>query len=319
MKSTMLKGFSQFLTTAFGIFMIGALPYLFFDNMEAAKINIKLLRTGVIKDTSFLGGFDGGFYIGSYFSHIVASVTEIIHPANLTYFSLAGPVPIFPKILDAYLYSMEIFIVGLCGGLFAALMLTYFLMLAGRRVRKTAQSFLYFIESLPDIFVILLLQTLIVWIYDSTGILFFDIISVEFNRAYGLPMLCLAVIPMVFLSKYLMVVFEEEEAQRYVELARGMGLAKSTIILVNMFRNVLISLFLQSKTMFWVALSNLLVLEIIFGMHGLFRFIWKHAPMNPEIMTVGMLMIFIPYFILFTTGQFLLERKGAVQLDSEIV
>ncbi|HET7656940.1 MAG TPA: ABC transporter permease subunit, partial [Bacillales bacterium] len=309
MKSTMLKGFSQFLTTAFGIFMIGALPYLFFDNMEAAKIDVKFLRNGLLHDTSYLGGFEGGIYIWNYVSHIFQSLIHMFQPADLTYFTPEGPVPVFPEMLDAYLFSMVIFIVGFTAGLLVAILLTYLILLCGKRVRKGIQGILYFLESLPDIFVILLLQTLVVWIFQKTGILFFDIISVDFNRAYGLPMICLAIIPTVFLVKYLVVAFEEEEGRRYVELAKGIGLTKSTVILVNMFRNVLISLFQHSKSIFWITLSNLLVLEIIFNVHGLFWFLWKHAPLNPEIMTVGMLMVFIPYFILFSIGQSLLEKK----------
>ncbi|MFC4619907.1 hypothetical protein ACFO4N_14435 [Camelliibacillus cellulosilyticus] len=53
------------------------------------------------------------------------------------------------------------------------------------------------------------------------------------------------------------------------------------------------------KTIFWFALSNLIMVEILLNMHGLMNFIFQHGLKQPEIIVISLVMILIPLVILF--------------------
>ncbi|MGA9290829.1 MAG: ABC transporter permease subunit, partial [Anaerobacillus sp.] len=93
-----------------------------------------------------------------------------------------------------------------------------------------------------------------------------------------------------------------------VALARGKGLSRWRILLVHIFRNSILTLFNHMKGIILFALSNLLMLEIIFDVHGFMTFIYENGVLNPEIVTVALYMVFIPSFILYTASQWALSR-----------
>lgn len=308
----------QFVFTVIGIFMIGSLQYLFFGNeIKSMRIVLDMLRSGELWNADFLG-HDIGFHFSAFYSHIIDTIAHLPALLEVKYYQGGRYLPLFPTFFEKYLYSMEVLAGALVIGLLAAVVFTYMVMLLSKRIRRLVYPLLFFLESLPDIFVILILQTLIIWVYQETGIKVFDILATDDDPAYGLPIVCLSILPAIFLIKHLVQMFEDEAEKPYVNFARGKGLRKSTILLVHIFRNTLIVLFYEFKTIFWFALSNLLVLEMLLNMKGFMWFMWTYA-ITPHILTIGLLMVFLPFFIFFSIGHVIIEKGGFVQHDSETV
>ncbi|UJF26322.1 ABC transporter permease subunit [Planococcus sp. 107-1] len=106
---------------------------------------------------------------------------------------------------------------------------------------------MYFLESLPDLLIIMAAQLGIIFIYLKTDVLISKIAVVGGDKIYWLPVLCLSILPMIQLYRLCMLTFQEEERQMYVELARSLGFSKVFIVWMHMFRNAIISVFFQSK------------------------------------------------------------------------
>jgi peptide/nickel transport system permease protein len=279
-----VRYFFQFLVACLGIIVIGIIPVIFYAV-------VKLFKD--IKDI----------------------VVTLFNLGDLKYqASIHTEREVFPAIIEPYLYSMTVLFAALVIGVISAIVLTYITMLLHRKVINAIKFVVFLFESLPDIFVIILVQSFIVWIYHQTGTLLFSI-AVFKEKIYFLPIICLAVLPAVQFYKILILIFEEELEQPYVELARGKGMKKSWILLNHVLRNAAISMFFHSKTILWFMLSNLLILEYLFNLFGITTFLREY--MTPSIFTIGVFMIFFPLFVLYTIGEKLilrLKEREAVNL-----
>lgn len=305
--------FYQFFLTSVGIFFVGALPYLFYDVDKQITV-LKMVNSGEIEHTRFLGDQILIRY-DNYFSHVFGTVKHflnIVDIGDMTYY-IGVTMPLFPEFIDRYIVSMKYLVSALIVSLIMAVLVTYLVMLFSPVVRRKFKFVLFILESLPDIFVILVLQLCVIWLYKASGVRLFNIVDSYGEPAYALPILTLSILPTVYIVKYLLLAFEEENDMIYVELAKGKGLNRSYILLIHIFRNAVISLLNQFKPIFWFALSNLLMLEIIFNIYGFTSFLWRNAVLNPEVFTLGLFMVFMPFFLIFTLGDFMVKRINSLK------
>lgn len=309
--------FLKFLTTVLGIFMIGSLPLLFFKNVDAVAMVLRLMDNGVIENGDYLYA-NTTFNLHGYISGMSNTFLDLFHLGDISFYEIGSDKPLFPTLLTDYLYSMKVLFSALIIGVLIASLMTFFIMYLPKKWRSGIQSLLTIIQSIPDILVVLLLQMLLITIFVKTGKLFLNTIASYHQPAYGLPILCLCLLPIVFLVKYLVQLFEDEEELPYVELAKAKGLNRAAILYRHIFKNTLIGFFSHFKSIFWFTLSNLLMIEVIFDIQGVTWFVWRYAPANPEITTIAMLMIFIPFFIIFSIIKILLNRSGVAAYDAEV-
>lgn len=296
----------QFLLTVIGILLLGSLPYLFFD-IEAQLPILKMIETGSLKNTHFL--YDKmTINFGEYFHQIYSTIISLGHLSEIEYYSRGAYFVLFPDFLNKYVFSMLQLSTALIIGLFMSILITYFIMMIPSRMNKIAKFVLFIFESLPDLFVVILFQLAVILIYKKTDWLLFNITNSYGDPAYAFPIIVLSFLPTVYITKYLLLAFEEEKGRLYVELARGKGLRRSRILLIHILRNATITLFNNFKTIFWFALSNLLMLEVVFNVKGFTNFILQNAVINPHIMTIGLLMVFIPFFFIFTIGNLVIRK-----------
>lgn len=207
---------------------------------------------------------------------------------------------VFPDIFDKYQYSMTIFFLALLTSLFAALVLTFFTTLLPRFLQRIIFGFLTLLESLPDLFIVVVLQFSIIYIYKTTGLLVANVSNVYNNPIYLLPILTLSILPTIQLFKITLLLMKEEQHKPYVTVARAMGLSRFYITLKHVFRNILTSLVQYSKTIFVFMLSNLFIVEYVFNLNGI---------MNVLLNTKGVafmftaLMIAVPFSLLFEIAE----------------
>jgi peptide/nickel transport system permease protein len=175
------------------------------------------------------------------------------------------------------------------------------------RLRRGVKFIFFTLESIPDLFIIALSQLFVIFILQKTGFLIADIAAIDQEQIYMLPIFCLSILPTIQLYRISMIILEDEMGKDYVLLARSIGLRKFPIILLYVLRNAMISLFFQSKKTIWFMLSNLFVLEYLFNMQGITVFMSEN--MEPKIFTLSLLAFFLPIFILYTLGEWLLQKK----------
>lgn len=257
----------QFMLSIVGIICLGALPKLF----EGLHID-----------------FSG------YVQALKMLFMKLIDVSSLTY---AGNKPLFPQLFVHYKETMVIFLASFFISLFIAFCIVYIIIRSRPRIQRRIKSFLLFLESIPDILLILGSQIFVVWIFQKTGFLPVKIAALGTDSIRGLPIICLSVPTTIMFVKLLLLRFETELEKDYVLFAKAKGLDRFHILNHHVLRNVLLSTLFFAKTNIWFMLSNLYIIEWMFNTHGIFIFIKGYQAI--EVFTISVLLIYIPIFILF--------------------
>lgn len=278
------------------------------------KISIKFLFSllGIIAVSGFpvliSGLVKGEVRFLEYIQSIRDALASLwpIQELSVENYRIGREVPVFPQIFEYISYSLQILFLALTSAILLAVILTILTMLLPEPIRKRIKMSLYFLESLPDLLVIMLVQFAVIVFFQKSGILISKIAVVNGERIYWLPVICLLILPMIQLYRLCMLTFQEEERQMYVELAKSLGFSKVYILLVHMFRNAIISVFFQSKKTMWFMLSNLFVLELMFNLPGIMLFLRDN--LSPTIFLLTVLSFFFPMFLLYSFGEWLFLR-----------
>lgn len=244
--------------------------------------------------------------LSSYISQIENIFSQLLHPRHLVYPYQGMTLPLFPDILTPYLYSMKIFFSSLVFSFLIALIFTYLTCFLPKSVQKVILFFVFLGQSLPDIFVIVIFQVMMIVIFQTTGILLMNIAEGFNEQIYLLPVLCLSFLPTCFFYRMMMIAVKEELNTEYYYLAKSKGLTSDQILFKHILRNITLPLATYSKTIIWMLLSNLVILEYMFGMHGMTLFINNHP--TSLVLTISLFLIFIPIFV-FNTVVTIFIRK----------
>ena len=253
-------------------------------------------------------GLAGNLSFQEYIQSIWTTVKDLWPLQGFAVFnySTGKDVLVFPKIFDYIEYSLQILFLALLVSVFLALAFTVITMLLPESARERVKMMLYFLESLPDLLIIMLAQIGVIFIFERSGVLISKIAVIGDDRIYWLPVLCLSVLPMIQLYRLCMLTFQEEERQMYVDLARSLGFSKVYIILMHMFRNAVISVFFQSKKTMWFMLSNLFVLELMFNLPGIMLFLRDN--LTSQVFLLAVFSFFLPMFFLYSIGEWFFVR-----------
>ncbi|GGH88294.1 peptide/nickel transport system permease protein [Pullulanibacillus pueri] len=273
------KSGAKFILTAIIIIFAGSLPKLF---------------VGISFDFS------------AYLKEIHNVLSAMIHPSELFFYTQPEVTkPIFPYLWHPFFYSMKIFFGSFLLALLIGLIFSYFTFFLPRRLRKVISAIVFIGESLPDLFVIITIQLLIVWFYKQTHILLANVGGMGDHYVYLLPIICLAILPSFLFYRVILLACEDELGKDYIDMARSKGIRLPALLIRHVLRNMLTSIFFHSKTIIWMLLSNLLVFEYLFNIRGITMFMYEYP--EPLIFTICMLMIFVPIFLFFMIVQLLIQ------------
>lgn len=248
------------------------------------------------------------------FAHYWQDIEEIVHalvnPGALKYTVIGGQKEreLFPYLFDPIFYSLTVLFSAFVLALLIALGSTILTMLFRKRVRDRIKMVFYLFESLPDLFIIMTVQVAIIYFYKKSGILLFNTASTYDDKAYMLPIFLLAILPAIQLFRVTLISFEEEIQKDYVLLAKSIGGGKIIILVSHVLRNSIITVFFQSKKTVWFMLSNLFVIELLFNIPGITRFLM--STMQPKLFVLALLSIFIPLFVFYNLGELFLSKKA---------
>ncbi len=269
----------QFIAAFVGVFLLGALPGLF----NGMKLDLN-----------------------GYGNRLLNTVQELIHYKNLAFQSGNERYSLFPAIFEYLWYSIVILFGALVLSFFVGFFITYVSFILPSPFKKGLRRVALLIESLPDVFILAVVQIGVIWLYKKTDFLIMDVAS--FDRIYAMPILVLSILPSFLFYRIMLQVFEEEMEKPYVELAQTKGIDSTMILLVHVLRNAILPIYFHSRSIVWFALSNLFIMEVIFNLNGLIRFIYEHP--TPEIFTISVLLLFVPIFSVLSVYQLIAERMS---------
>lgn len=230
-----------------------------------------------------------------YFFHSVADFTVRFFTFQPFTYNVAGTtVPLFPIILQKYLYSMEILVLGVLTATTIAFLFTYLTLLLFRKRMDIIKKLMELGESIPDLIFILLVQMLVIFIYKNTGVRVAHVVSLN-QKVLLLPIISLAVPNSFYIAKVMILYIEEEFNKDYVTLVKSKGFSFSYIFNIHVLRNIAERMFITSKTMIWTMLSTLVIAEKLFNMNALIDLMLS----GTDTFIIGCMLIFIPFFILY--------------------
>lgn len=170
-------------------------------------------------------------------------------------------------VIDRYVYTMEILILSLLLITVQGLILAAFTLVGPYKFKRFFKRLLDMVEAIPDLLVIFLFQITVIYIYKSTGLKLFQLYGFT-GTPYFIPIVVISFLPSLFLAQFWANVFEEEAQKDYVTYAKAKGMGLSRIYLVHMLRNTLPMYMVQLRTVVWMVLSNMVLIEFMFKIKG---------------------------------------------------
>ncbi|MBC1764533.1 ABC transporter permease subunit [Listeria seeligeri] len=237
----------------------------------------------------------------TYLEALKSIFSAIMHPTTWE-INYQGSTEIFlisltDFITGPYFYTMKIIIASLLISLFIAYLLVILTFRGPIWLRQGLAGFSSILQAFPDFSFIFLIQMLVVYIYQQTGIFTLNFYSLNGEQIYAAPIVCLSIIPTVLFYKIMMLLMKKEWQADYIELARGKGLTNTAILFRHATPNMAHSLFYQSKTIIWFILSAYLIVEFLFGIEGVLFYLL--AGFNPVNTFLILALIFTPFYFFY--------------------
>lgn len=234
-----------------------------------------------------------------YFKDLVTFLFTFMQPESWIYqvprspgeFSLIG------TLWNPFIYSMEILLGALLLGFSLAFIFAFLANFLPQKILQGVKRVLDLLESIPDIVIAAVLQMLVIYVYQTSGLELFRVASYMDKQAYLGPIITLSILPMVSLFKILLLMIEEEFLKDYVGFLKSKGIQKMGILLRHVLKNILPTTFHHSKVIIWATLSSQFIIERMFNVHGLtFYIVESFTPMT---IAAALILLFTPFFLLF--------------------
>ncbi|MCA1010942.1 ABC transporter permease subunit [Halobacillus halophilus] len=262
--------------------------------------------------------FSGGsfFDVSHYFLELRQLLAAIFTPADWVYMYKDRPEPLLEFLWEPYQYSMTVFVGGLLLGIGLAFLLALVTMFLPGWTKSIIGRLLNILEAVPDLLLAFSLQLFVVWFYKQTNIQLVSFTALGQDKVYILPIIAIAVLPLVTMYKIILMLMDEEMTKSYVQMAKSKGLEKSIILSVHVTRNIVKSLFFNSKIILWGSLSSLLIIEYIFNMNGITSFF--REDFRPIVSAVILSMIFTPFFIIYQGTELFIFKDHKVSRETSL-
>ncbi|WP_335872706.1 ABC transporter permease subunit [Bacillus sp. 2205SS5-2] len=256
-------------------------------------------------------------HLAKYLHTLKQIFHDVLHPGSIFISIEEGEkiYPLFPMFFKLFGYSFLLLTAAFIIAVVVSAITSYLFMFLPRWAYRICMRILDLFDSLPDVMIVVLLQLFIIWFFKRTDILLFDIYKLGEDKIYVLPIFCLSILPIVFLTKHFLFQIREEKDRPYVEYSFSKGFSKAYTLWVHLFRNVWIQFYYHIKPIFLLMLSNLLIIEILFNINGFMVVMLTTATIEPSAFFIGMLMVFVPFFILFNLGRILIAKTVGGEME----
>ncbi|MCG8571400.1 MAG: ABC transporter permease subunit [Spirochaetes bacterium] len=217
------------------------------------------------------------FFLGlDYLKNIVNGQSFIYY---LTDRQMNALLDLYPAFGVSLLYISLSSIIGLLIGV-------PFGILQHKRRFGITQKILFFINTIPDFFLILLLQIIIITITLKTGIRFTRITASK-GLPLLLPLLAMSLYPALYLIKTMATTTYEITCQDYILCAISRGFTKKHIFLREIFPALIPTLEADIHKTTIMIISNLFIAETLFLLPGITRLLFRYGFQQRNIITGG--------------------------------
>lgn len=271
---------------------------------------------GLILLSAFVGLFKKGIQldIGVYMENLMQIIQALISPQNIVFVGPTGfEYSIFVHFWDNYFYSMTLFLTALLITITIGIFIAYLTTLLPQKRYQLIVKTVSLLESLPDLFIIIIIQFAVLFYYKQTGTLLFSTAGTAQSRTYFLPIIALALIPTVMVFKVILYLVNEEMEKTYVHLAKSKGFNRSKIFFSHVLRNIAPNIIIHSKSIILILLSSMVVFEKLFNINGIFSYIIAYP--SPDIIAFTLILIYVPIFIAYTLIMKIIYKQTGQRLE----
>ncbi|WP_163102315.1 ABC transporter permease subunit [Peribacillus alkalitolerans] len=235
-----------------------------------------------------------GFHVKEYLQYTKLLTMKLIFFDNATYWEHTELFPIFwVKYKETAIFIGSSLLIGLLFSIFVVIICyTFFFRKVDSFLRK-----LVIFESIPDILIISGLQLGVILIYKNYGVKLTQVISMGSERSIVLPLISLSIPASFYFIKIILLSIKNEFEKNYVLLAQSTGTTHLSILVKHITRNIIDEIWINSKTLIWILLSSMVVVEYLFNIQGVAMFILTFEA--PELFVIVALSIFVPFFIAY--------------------
>ncbi|MFT4415552.1 ABC transporter permease subunit [Fredinandcohnia humi] len=252
------------------LFILASLPL----TITAVNGRVKLNWEGIIKNVqSFIEGLVNG------------SSLYYLEGERLLFF----PKEVLKHFATSYFYGIASSILVLILALIFGILLW--------KSEKGFQTIIGFIAIIPDFVLIFLLQMLVIFIYDITGMKVARVASPTMEEpAVALPLIVLFILPFVYLVRSLSEKTFDILTEDYIRTAISKGFKRRYIYLYHVTPNILPYLKADLHKVASIMISNLFIVEYLFNINGLTSMLF---PMVNEYQYNLIILCFASMFILY--------------------
>lgn len=271
---------------------------------------------GLILLSAFVGLFTKEIQldIGQYMEVVLQVTKSLLSPQNLVFIGPTGfEYSIFINFWDYYFYSMILFLTALLISVLIGVFIAYLTTLLPQKINQFIIKTVSLLESLPDIFIIVIIQLTVIFYYKQTGTLLFSTASTSQNKSYLLPIITLALIPAIMVFRVILYLVNEELKKNYIQLAKSKGFNRSEIFFSHILRNIAPTIIIHSKSIIIILLSSMVIVERLFNINGIFSYIITYP--NPDIIAFTLIMIYVPIFIIYTFVTKIIYKQTGQRLE----
>jgi peptide/nickel transport system permease protein len=172
-----------------------------------------------------------------------------------------------PMVHEGFFYSMKLLIASMLVVSVLGVILATIVHSMPVWMSKLMRKFLNLFEAFPDLLIIILLQMIVIYLYKETGIKFLKLFGIA-QTPYLVPIFVLSIIPCIFMTQFFLKVIDTEANKDYVIMARSIGAGKARIMLTRILPNIFPFYLMQLKVLLWMLLSQIILVERIFALHG---------------------------------------------------
>ena len=176
----------------------------------------------------------------------------------------------------------------------------------------TATTFSFLGLAMPVFWLALMLQVLVVKVYESTGLTIFPIANLNsvdpgsgihfvLDRAHHLvlPVIVLMVASVASYSRYIRASMLEVVNSEYVRTARAKGLPERKVVLKHALRNALVPVVTLVALNFGTILGGVIVTETVFSLDGMGLYFYNALLANDPYPVMAWLMVTATMIIVF--------------------
>jgi peptide/nickel transport system permease protein len=254
------------------------------------------------------------FRFGNFWKMVKSDTKLIIQATDMKFTDFLSQL----NFLESYGYTMSLFVASLLVVTSLSLLIAILVLLTPNTFSSGLKRIIDFFEAVPDLMVIFFIQFFVITLYKTTGLKFLQLYGVFGAKPYFVPIVTISFLPLFLFTQFFIKIIAEERTKLYALYGTAKGMSSLRILLVHILRNIFPLMILQLRTIIWVILSNIYLVEFMFNLPGFTRFFEKILFLGGDIVSLIICLLFltIPLIVIETVGWITTKRIGGKEAVS---